>query len=187
MARLHEYQGKELLKQFRIPVPKGGMARTPERARQIAEEIGGELMVKAQAWVTGRADKGGIRFAETREQAEADAADLLAMTLGHFPVTEVLVEQALDIRDELFVSLAIDDEAEAPVLLLEAQGGTGIEQRAEGVQHLPVDVRLGIDADRVRSALGASPVAPKRHDDIVATIERLGAVGRSSGGGPAVR
>jgi succinyl-CoA synthetase beta subunit len=63
MARLHEYQGKELLKQFKIAVPKGGVARTPEEARRIAEEIGGETMVKAQAWVTGRAGLGGIKKA----------------------------------------------------------------------------------------------------------------------------
>ena len=61
MARLHEYQGKELLKQFKIPTPKGGVANTPEEARQIAQDVGGEVMVKAQAWVTGRAGLGVSR------------------------------------------------------------------------------------------------------------------------------
>ena len=70
MARLHEYQGKEMLKQFKIPVPKGGVARTPEEARQIAQDVGGEVMVKAQAWVTGRASLGGIKKADTPAQAE---------------------------------------------------------------------------------------------------------------------
>jgi succinyl-CoA synthetase beta subunit len=73
MARLHEYQGKELLKRFKIPVPKGGVARTPEEARQIAEELGGEVMVKAQAWITGRASLGGIKKASNPAQAEEAA------------------------------------------------------------------------------------------------------------------
>jgi succinyl-CoA synthetase beta subunit len=178
MARLHEYQGKALLSEAGVTVPEGGPVTTPQEAGEMAARLGGRVVLKAQAWITGRAAQGGIRFADTREQAEAETAQLLAMTLGHFPVNEVLVERALDIRDELFVSLAIDDEAAAPVLLLEAHGGSGIEDRAETVQRLPVDVRLGIDAGRVRSALGASPVAPQHHDDIVAAITTVADLAR---------
>ena len=79
MARLHEYQGKELLKQFRIPVPRGGVARSPEEAYQIAAEIGGETMIKAQAWVTGRAGLGGIKKASNPAQAEEAARHMLGM------------------------------------------------------------------------------------------------------------
>ena len=77
MARLHEYQGKELLKRFKLAVPRGGVARTPEEARQIAEEIGGEAMVKMQAWVTGRAGLGGIKKASNPAQAEEAARHML--------------------------------------------------------------------------------------------------------------
>ena len=65
MARLHEYQGKALLAQKGIPIPPGRAASTPDEAREIATEIGGLVVVKMQAWVTGRAGLGGIRFAET--------------------------------------------------------------------------------------------------------------------------
>jgi len=73
MARLHEYQGKALLKQCNIAVPQGGVARTPDEARGLAEQIGQPVMVKAQAWVTGRASMGGIRKAATPGEAAAGA------------------------------------------------------------------------------------------------------------------
>jgi succinyl-CoA synthetase beta subunit len=170
MARLHEYQGKALLSEAGIAVPEGGPVTTARHAGETAARIGGRVVLKAQAWITGRAAKGGIKFADTPAQAEAAAADLLAMTLGHFPVTEVLVEQALDIGEELFVSLAIDDEAQAPVVLIEAHGGTGIEQRAETVRRLPVGVRSGLAADDVRAALRDSTVARQHHDDVAAVV-----------------
>jgi succinyl-CoA synthetase beta subunit len=173
MARLHEYQGKALLAESGITVPDGGPVTTPPEAGQMAAQLGGRVVLKAQAWITGRAAQGGIKFADTPQDAEAAAAELLAMTLGHFPVTEVLVERALDISDELFLSLAIDDEAQAPVMLLEAQGGTGIEDRAEAVQRLPVDMSTGIDGQMLRTALHASPVAPQRHDEVVAVAEKV--------------
>ncbi|MHC4126771.1 MAG: ATP-grasp domain-containing protein [Planctomycetota bacterium] len=173
MARLHEFQGKALLAEAGIAVPEGGPVTTPQQAAELAARLGGRVVLKAQAWVTGRAAKGGIKFADTPQQAETEAARLLAMKLGHFPVTEVLVERALDISDELFLSLAIDDEARAPVLLLEAHGGTGIEDRAETVRQLPVDMRTGIDAESLRSALRASPVAPQHHDDIAAAVRAV--------------
>jgi ferredoxin-like protein FixX len=100
MARLHEYQGKELLKQFKIPVPKGGVARTPDEARRIAEEIGGEVMVKAQAWVTGRAGLGGIKKASNPAQAEEAAQHMLGLKIKNFTVEQVLVEQKLEIARE---------------------------------------------------------------------------------------
>ncbi|MDY0020589.1 MAG: acetate--CoA ligase family protein, partial [Anaerolineae bacterium] len=77
MARLHEYQGKELLKQFEIAVPKGGVATTPDEARALAAELGVPVMVKAQAWVTGRATMGGIKKAATPEEAAAAADQML--------------------------------------------------------------------------------------------------------------
>jgi succinyl-CoA synthetase beta subunit len=173
MARLHEYQGKALLAEAGIAVPEGGPITAPEQAGEMAARIGGRVVLKAQAWITGRAARGGIKFADTPPQAQAAAAELLAMTLGHFPISEVLVEQALDISDELFVSLAIDDEAQAPVLLVEAHGGTGIEERAAAVRRLPVSVQDGVGADDVRAALADSAIAPQRHEDIVTAVRSV--------------
>ena len=81
MARLHEYQGKALLQQHQIPVPRGGPASLPGQARDLAATLAGPVVVKAQAWVTSRASLGGIRFADTPEQAEA-AGRALARTVA---------------------------------------------------------------------------------------------------------
>jgi succinyl-CoA synthetase beta subunit len=143
MARLHEYQGKELLKQYKIPVPKGGVARTPQEAYQIAEEIGGEAMVKAQAWVTGRAGVGGIKKASNPAQAEEAARHMLGMKIKNFVVQEVLVEQRVEIAREFYAGIIIDDAAQQPVMIFSSVGGTGIEEIA--VEHPDKVARTHID------------------------------------------
>jgi succinyl-CoA synthetase beta subunit len=148
MARLHEYQGKELLKQVKIAVPKGGVARTPEQARQVAEEVGGEVMVKAQAWVTGRAGLGGIKKASNPAQAEEAAQHMLGMRIKNFAVQEVLVEQRLEISREFYAGVIIDDAAQQPLIIFSSVGGTGIEEIAvahpDRVARMHVDVGTGL-------------------------------------------
>jgi succinyl-CoA synthetase beta subunit len=148
MARLHEYQGKELLKKYKIAVPNGGVARTPEEARQIAERIGGETMVKAQAWVTGRAGLGGIKKASNPAQAEEAAQHMLGLRMKNFAVEQVLVEQRLEIAREFYAGVIIDDAAQQPVILFSSIGGTGIEEIAaahpDRVARMHVDVGTGL-------------------------------------------
>jgi succinyl-CoA synthetase beta subunit len=148
MARLHEYQGKELLKQYKIPVPKGGVARTPAEARQIAEEVGGEVMVKAQAWVTGRAGLGGIKKASNPAQAEEAAQHMLGMKVKNFTVEEVLVEQRVEVAREFYAGVIIDDAAQQPLIMFSSVGGTGIEEIAleypDRVARMHVDMGTGL-------------------------------------------
>ncbi len=170
MARLHEYQGKKLLAEAGVAVPDGGPVTSAGEAAEMARRLGGRVILKVQAWVTGRAAMGGVRFADTPEHAEREAAALLGMQLGHFTVTEVLVERAVDIAHELFVSLALDDESRAPILLVDAQGGSGIEDRAGSVRRIVVDVEHGADGAALRDALAGSPVERTHHDGIVRAI-----------------
>jgi succinyl-CoA synthetase beta subunit len=148
MARLHEYQGKDLLKRFSIPVPHGRVARTPEAARQIAEEIGGEAMVKAQAWVTGRASLGGIKKASNPAQAQEATQHMLGMKVKNFTVEEVLVEQRVEIAREFYAGVIIDDAAQQPLVMFSSVGGTGIEEIAaehpDKVARMHVDVGAGL-------------------------------------------
>src|SRR4051812_9360112 len=118
MARLHEHQGKALLAQHGFTIPRGGPASSPAQAIEIARSIGTPVVIKIQAWTTGRAAIGGIGFADTPEQAGEHAKRMLAMKVGQFPVTEVLVEEKLVLAGELFLSLSIDDRKRQPVLLL---------------------------------------------------------------------
>ncbi len=154
MARLHEYQGKELLKSHKVPVPQGAIASTPQEARRIAEEIGGEVMVKAQAWVTGRAGMGGIKRAANPDEAEAGAQEMLGMAVKGFTVEQVLVEERLDIEREFYAGVIIDDRARAPVVIFSSMGGTGIEEIAgehpDKVARLEVDIVEGLQDYQAR-------------------------------------
>jgi succinyl-CoA synthetase beta subunit len=148
MAKLHEYQGRALLEKAGIAVPRGDVAATPEEARAIAEVIGGPVVVKAQVWVTGRAALGGIRFAETPDEAAEAARALLGMEIGAFRVERVLVVERLAIAREFYAGVIIDDQARAPVMIFSSLGGSGVEAIArEHPQHLArhtIDIRAGL-------------------------------------------
>lgn len=173
MARLHEHQGKALLAARGLATPRGRVASSPAQAREAAAEIGGRVVLKIQAWTTGRAALGGVAFADSPADAKAAAERLLAMKVGAFPVEEVLVEEAIPIRDELFVSLSIDDAARAPVLLVSLTGGSGIEERGEQVHRLPVDVRSGIDGAHLRKLLAGSRLDKSLHEQLAKAIETI--------------
>ena len=171
MARLHEYQAKALLANHGFQIPRGGHASTAHGAGQIARDIGGPVVIKIQAWTTGRKAIGGVQFADDPDTAEQFAGRLLSMTVGNFPVTEVLVEECVSIDKEIFVSLALDDAARAPVILLSLAGGSGIEDRAGQVHRLPCDPSSGPDAERLRSMIAQSDIAAELHDQIAKAVQ----------------
>ena len=102
MARLHEYQGKQILKEAGILVPTGEVTTTPQGAAKIAEEIGKPVVVKAQIWAGGRGKAGGIKFAENPAEAETVAGILLGSEIKKLKVEKVLVEEKLDIEREFY-------------------------------------------------------------------------------------
>ncbi|MGD8456975.1 MAG: acetate--CoA ligase family protein [Anaerolineales bacterium] len=148
MARLHEHQGKTLLKNFKIPIPKGGAARTKDEAKAIAKEIGGEVVVKAQAWVTGRAGMGAIGFAKSPDEAAKLAGQMLGMQIKNFSVDTILIEEKLNIKQEFYAGVIIDDQAQAPVMIFSSIGGSGVEEIAqehpEAVARQVIDIRTGL-------------------------------------------
>ena len=177
MARLHEYQGKQLLKQFQIPVPKGGVARSPQEAREIAEEIGGEVMVKAQAWVTGRAGLGGIKKASNPAQAEEAASHMLGMRVKNFRVDEVLVEQRVEIAREFYAGVIIDDAAQQPLIMFSSVGGTGIEEIAQEhpdrVARMHVDIGTGLLDFQARDLVRRTGIGGKLQLDLGSLLVKL--------------
>lgn len=170
MARLHEYQAKALLRQHGFTVPRGAAACTPKQAARIAADLAAPVVVKVQAWTTGRKALGGVVFADYPADVEAQAKRLLAMKVGNFPVTEVLVEERVSIQDELFVSLALDDAARAPVILLSLEGGSGIEERAGRVHRLPCDPETGPDDAQLSKLIGASSVAESLRNRVAQAV-----------------
>ena len=109
MARLHEFQGKALLAERGLKIPSGQAVQSSIAAKEAAQQIGGPVVLKVQAWVTGRKALGGVLFADTPDEAASHAEQLLTLQFGNFPVEDILVEECLDIAHELFVSLTIDD------------------------------------------------------------------------------
>jgi succinyl-CoA synthetase beta subunit len=147
MARLYEYQGKELLKQEGIPVPAGGVATTKEEAREIAKKIGKPVAVKVQIWTGGRGKAGAIRFADTPEEAEKVAGDMFGMKVKGFDVRRLLVEEKLNIEKEFYVGVVVDNskEVRAPVMIFSSEGGMEIEDVPEDkLAKVNIDVFLGL-------------------------------------------
>lgn len=148
MVKLYEYQGKILLEKGSIIIPKGGRAKTKEEARKIAEEIRRPVVIKAQAWVTGRAQSGGVKFAHDPEETEKMAGQILGMEIKGFKVREVLVEEKLDIDREFYIGMIVDDVAKSPTLIFSSMGGTGIEEIArkhpDKVVRFPINVATGL-------------------------------------------
>src|SRR5437763_6622090 len=136
MARLHEYQGKAILAANGFKIPRGRAASSADEAAATAKELGGEVVIKIQAWTTGRAGIGGVAFAKKPDVARDHAARMLQMKVGQFPVEAVLVEEKIAIEREFFLSLAIDDAARAPTIIFGEVGGTGIEARAASTRRI---------------------------------------------------
>src|SRR5882762_4841453 len=97
MARLHEYQGKAILAANGFKIPRGRAASNADEAATVAKELGGEVVIKIQAWTTGRAGIGGVAFAKKPEDVRAHTERMLTIKVGQFPVEAVLIEKKIDI------------------------------------------------------------------------------------------
>ena len=126
--KMFEYMGKELLAKYGLPVPHGKMVTNPEEAASAAAEIGKPVVIKSQVLTGKRGKAGGIKFADTPEQAAAAAKELLGMDIQGLTVKTLLVEEKLKIDRELYLSIAIDSGAKMPVLIASASGGMDIEE-----------------------------------------------------------
>ena len=179
MARLHEYQGKAILAANGFKVPRGRTASSAEEAVAIAKEFGGEVVIKIQAWTTGRAEIGGVVFAKSADDVRAHAERMLSMKVGQFPVEAVLVEEKIDIDREFFLSFAIDDAARAPMIIFAAGGGTGIEERAAATRRIPCDVNQGPLDSAATEAVAACGISQKHVKQLGDSIRKLFAAARS--------
>ena len=135
--KIHEYQAKALLAEFGIPVPEGAVASTPAKAKNIATELGDKVVIKAQAYAGGRGKAGGIKVAGTPEEAEKLAAQMLGTRLvthqttpEGVPVSKVLVEKAVSIQRELYLSTITATANRMPVMMASEAGGMEIEEIA---------------------------------------------------------
>ena len=170
--KLHEYQAKALMAQYGIPLPRGGVASTPEEARQQAQVLGGRIVVKAQVHAGGRGAAGGVRVVGSPAEAEEYASSLLGSNLvtaqtgpEGVPVTSVLVEEAAEVAQELYLAMLVDGGTRRPVAIASAAGGMEIEEVAmatpEKVLRAEVDPVLGLQPFQGRRLAYSMELAPE--------------------------
>jgi succinyl-CoA synthetase beta subunit len=127
---LYEYQGKQLFKQFGIPVSDGRFVTTPQEARTAAEELRGQVVVKAQVLTGGRGKAGGIQLADDPDEAQAKAEQVLGLDIRGHVVEKLWIEKASDIAKEYYLSITFDRGAKKPLFMFTTQGGVEIEEVA---------------------------------------------------------
>jgi succinyl-CoA synthetase beta subunit len=147
-VNLHEYQAREILKRYGIPVPDGDVATTPAEARAIAQRLGSPVVVKAQVHAGGRGKAGGVKLAADPAEAAKHAGQILGMAIKGLTVRKVLVAPAAEIASESYVGMIVDRASQRPVVMVSPAGGVDIEAVAAEtptqIHRLAVDPRYGL-------------------------------------------
>jgi succinyl-CoA synthetase beta subunit len=175
---LYEYQGKQLFKQFGIPVSEGRVATTPDEARRAAEELGGPVVVKAQVLTGGRGKAGGVKLADGPDDAEQKAEDIIGLDIRGHVVRTLWIEQASDIAKEYYLSITFDRGAKRPLFMFTTQGGVEIEEVAandpDALVRLHVDPLEGYQPWIARRLVyGAGIEDPGEQKQLASIIEKL--------------
>lgn len=152
---LHEYQSKLRFAEFGVPVPKGKVANSPQQAYEIAKELGTPVVVKAQVLIGGRGKAGGVKLAQTPEEAQQRAEDILGMDIKGHKVLKVLLDPASEIQTEIYLGVTNDRAARKPLIMASAEGGVDIEevnrQTPEKIIREHIDPFLGLRDYQVRN------------------------------------
>lgn len=155
--KIHEYQAKDILARYGIPIQPGRVAQTPDEAEAIARELGGPVVVKAQVYVGGRGKAGGIQFGDTPEEARAAAQRVLGMNIKGLIVEKVLVVSKIDIKEEYYLGIVLDRKSQSPVVMVSKEGGIEIEEVAaktpEKIIQYPIDMHWGLRPFEARDIL----------------------------------
>jgi succinyl-CoA synthetase beta subunit len=175
---LYEYQGKELFRRFGIPVSEGRLATSPEEARAAADELGGQVVVKAQVLTGGRGKAGGIKLADDAADAERKAHDILGLDIRGHVVRRLWIERASEIAKEYYLSLTFDRSEKKPLFMLTTEGGVEIEEVAaakpDAIARLHVNVLEGFQPYQARRLIyGASIDDPNEQRQVLDLIGKL--------------
>ena len=185
--KAHEYQAKQLMAEFGVPVPRGSVAKTPAEAKRIASDLGGKVVVKAQVHAGGRGKAGGIKVCSSADEAEQATAKLLGSKLvthqtgpQGVPVNAVLVEEAINIKRELYLGIVIDGVVGMPVIMASESGGMDIEEVArktpEKILKAYVAPGVGVRpylARKLSYALNLEKEQVKAGTDLIANLFKL--------------
>ena len=174
---LYEYQAKHLFGKHHIPVTPGEVCTTSDAAHEAARKIGSAVVVKAQVKTGGRGKAGGVKLAETPDDASAKADAILGMDIKGHTVHRVLVTQASDIAEEYYVSFLLDRANRAFLAMASVEGGMDIEEVAatkpEALAKIRVDALGGVDEAKAREIAAAAKFPPAVVDQVVAILVKL--------------
>jgi succinyl-CoA synthetase beta subunit len=164
--KLQEYQSKQIFSKYGIPIPSGRVATNAAEAKQVAEELGGRVVIKSQVLVGGRGKAGGIRLAKSPGEAEDLATQILGMEIKGLPVRKVLVDEAANIETEIYLGITNDRAERKPVMMGSSAGGVEIEQVAvetpEKIVKVHIDPLLGLRDYQARD-LAVGIDLPREH------------------------
>lgn len=186
---IHEYQAKEVLHKFNVPVPKGFVATSAEEVKtQVSQLKSDVFVVKAQIHAGGRGKAGGVKLAKSVEEAQRFVKDMIGMTLvthqtgpSGQQVRKVYVEEGSSIKKEYYLSLVIDPKLSRPIFIFSSEGGMDIEEVAKNspakIVKFDIDPATSFDSSKLSSSFDLSPeqiekisnIAKKIYDAFIAT------------------
>jgi succinyl-CoA synthetase beta subunit len=185
--KIHEFQAKDILKTFGVTIPRGEVADTPEKVKEIAGELGAKAVIKAQIHAGGRGKGGGIKVVDTPEEAYQAAQQIIGMNLVTHQtgpegkkVRQVLVEEGLEVEKELYLGIVVDRAQAMPVIMVSEAGGMEIEEIAatspEKILKVAVDPAtgfMGFHARKLSFGLGLEKDLNKQAATLVAQLFRV--------------
>lgn len=183
--KIHEYQAKEILKRFNVPVPKGKVAFSPEEAVEAAKEIGGELwVVKAQIHAGGRGKGGGVKIAHNLDEVRSLASEILGMNLVTHQtgpegrvVQRLLIEQGINIDRELYLGITLDRSKSKNVVMASTEGGVEIEKVAaenpEKILKEIIDPEVGFQGYQARKLAFGLGLKDVQHKNAIKFLTAL--------------
>jgi succinyl-CoA synthetase beta subunit len=180
---LFEYQARDLFEKHGVPVLGGLVAETPAEARAAAEKLGGKVVVKAQVKVGGRGKAGGVKLADSPDDAEAKASAILGMDIKGHTVRRVMLAQTADIATEYYVSFLLDRANRTFLAMATTQGGMDVEQVAAETPHLlakvAVDANVGCDAAKAAEIVAAAGFPAEHAAGVADVLQKLWTVFQS--------
>lgn len=182
--KIHEYQAKELLAAYGVPVPEGLLALTPEEAKEATEKLGGQSVVKAQVHCGGRGKAGGVKLAKSPEEAFSIAQNMLGMTLVSKQtgpegkvVHKVYVTKAVDIRKEYYLSLTADASSASLVIIASGEGGTEIEETStknpEAIVKEQVSILTGLKSYEALEVAKRIGIPAENRKEFAAILQKM--------------
>lgn len=181
--KLHEYQSRDLLSSFGVPVPKGEVTDNPTNALEIAQDLGGRVVVKAQVLMGGRGKAGGVKLFNSAQEAADFTKELIGKRLVSpqnptgMVVEKVLISELIDIEKEFYIAVLLDRAEQKDVIMISARGGMDIEEVAEKDPHaivkLHVDPKWGLSDYEIRDAIKQAKIDARAEKQLVSLIKSL--------------